>query len=111
MVAWAASSPEYHYDKRIFAALAIVLCVTIPLATNLRFLVTASIFNIWIIATCFLLIISPSPNSVFWAFSLTITFALVIAPLYEKTIPYVVSSCGAGLILGGGKLSTPPDSR
>jgi len=108
LVAWWLSSPEYHYDGSIFAAIAVMLSITIPLSLRLRLLVAVSIMNIWILSACFLMLTMPSPNRDFWAFSLAVTFALVIASLYQNSISYVISCSGSTLILGAGHIATPP---
>ncbi|WP_187394982.1 GGDEF domain-containing protein [Pigmentiphaga aceris] len=39
---------------------------------------------------------------------MAVTFAIVTAPLYEKTRDYLMAGCGAGVILGEGKVPMPP---
>lgn len=102
------AAPDYHYDKVLLAGFAVVLSITVPMGLNLKRLVPISIINTWTIAGCFLIFITPSPNRDFWAFSIAITFALVVAPLYEKTLAYLLSSCGSGIILGAGTIPSPP---
>jgi len=108
VVACVVAAPDYHYNRTLLAGFAVALSITVPLGMNLKRLVPVSIINTWIIAGCFLIFITPSPNRDFWAFSTAITFALVVAPLYEKTLAYLLSSCGSGLILGAGTVPAPP---
>lgn len=108
VIACAVASPDYHYNKVALAGFSALLGITIPLGIKLKLLVPVSIFNTWTISACFLLFIDPSPNRDFWAFSMAVAFALVTAPLYEKTRAYILSSCGSGLILGAGKVPMPP---
>jgi diguanylate cyclase (GGDEF)-like protein len=108
VVACVVAAPDYHYEKLLLVGFAVMLSITIPMGLNLKRLVPISIINTWTIAGCFLIFIMPSPNRDFWAFSTAIAFALVVAPIYEKTLAYLLSSCGSGLILGAGAVPAPP---